>query len=371
MKKIAFFCGFYLPHLGGVERYTSNLIKELKKKYEIIILTSNDNNYATIEDLDGVKIYRLPVYSVFKNRFPLLKKNTEYKKIIKQIENEKIDYIFCNTRYYNTSILGAKMSKKLNAKLLVLDHSSNHISIGIGILDKLGAIYEHYLTNIIKRYNPSFYGVSKKCNEWLKHFKINAKGVFYNSIDDSEYEKYYKKVTNDKIVISYIGRIIQEKGVINLMEAFKKLCNDYNNIELVIAGDGPLLDSLKKKYTADNITFLGKINHEEVMKLCVRTDIFVHPSMYPEGLPTSILEAGIMKTAIVATDRGGTKEVISNDSLGIIVEENVEDLYAKLKKLISNPDMIEKYKENIHKQVINKFTWKQTAIVVDKELRKL
>lgn len=370
MKTIMFFCGFYLPHLGGVERYTNNLVKELKNKYNIIIVTTNDNNYTSYEKKDGVKIYRLPTYSVLKNRFPILKKNKEYRKLIKEIKSEKVDYTFCNARYYGTTILGLKLGKKNNSKLLVLDHSSDHITLGNFIFDKLIAVYEHYITSKIKRYNPNFYGVSKRCNEWLKHFKINSSGVFYNSIDGLEFNKYYKELKNDKIMISYIGRLIQEKGVLNLLEAFKNLSKKYNNIELSIAGDGPLLDKIKKDYKAGNIHFLGKIDHENVMNLCVRTDIFVHPSMYPEGLPTSILEAGIMKTAIVATDRGGTKEVIKDDSVGIIVEENSQDLYDKLEYLILNPSELDKYKENIHKRIMNNFTWKQTAVTVDNELKK-
>lgn len=371
MKTIVFFCGFYLPHLGGVERYTSNLIKELKNKYNIIIVTTNDNNYSSYEKTEGVKIYRLPTYSIFKNRFPILKKNSEYRKLVNNLQSEKIDYIFCNARYYGTTILGLKLGKKKNSKMIVLDHSSDHITMGNVLLDKVVAIYEHYITSKIKRYNPNFYGVSKKCNEWLKHFKIEAKGVFYNSIDDLEFKKYYKESRNDKIMISYIGRLIKEKGVLNLLSAFKKLSEKYSNIELTIAGDGPLLEMIKKDYRESNIHLLGKIDHDNVMQLCSKTDIFVHPSMYPEGLPTSILEAGIMKTAIVATDRGGTKEVIHNDSVGIIVEENMEDLYEKLDYLISNPTEIERYKENIHERIMNNFTWKQTAVLVDSELKKL
>ena len=154
------------------------------------------------------------------------------------------------------------------------------------------------------------------------------------------------------------------------MDAFTSVSLDYDNIKLIIAGDGPILDDLKKKYNENNITFLGKIDYDEVMKLCVKTDIFVHPSMYPEGLPTSILEAGIMKCAVIATDRGGTCEVITSDDIGLIVEENVEDLIKKLRYLLDNPKKVDKLKENIHKRIMESFTWKQTAKTVIKEIEK-
>lgn len=370
-KTIAFFNGFYIPHLGGVERYTNKLSERLKENYNIIVVTTNDSNTKNYEVLDGIKVYRLPVHNLCKNRYPFLRKNKEYKELLEKILKEKIDFIICNTRYYQTSILGAKVSKKKNAKLIFLDHSSNHVTIGNKILDKLGSIYEDHLTRKIKKYNPKFYGVSKKCNEWLKYYKIEAQGVFYNSIDDAVYKQYYKKrKENKKLKISYIGRIIPEKGVINLLDAFEEINKKHKDIELTIAGDGPILSELKEKYKNKNINFLGKLGYEEVMKLCVETDIFVHPSMYPEGLPTSILEAGIMKTAIIATDRGGTCEVINNPKYGLIVKENKDDLIEKLNYLIENPNKIDELKENIHERIINNFTWKQTAKTVEKELEK-
>ena len=368
-KTIAFFNGFYIPHLGGVERYTSKVVEILKKKYNIIIVTTNDNNYKSKEIIDDIKVYRLPVYSLCKNRYPFLHKNSEYKELLDDLNKEKIDYIICNTRYYQTSILGSKVSKDKKCPLYVIDHSSNHISVGNKILDFFGSIYEHHLTKKIKRYNPKFYGVSKRCNKWLKHFDIKASGVFYNAIDDKVYNEFYHEVNNgDTIVLSYIGRIIKEKGVLNLLEAFSELRKKYSNIELHIAGDGPLLEKIKNEYTDSHIHFLGKLNYEEVMNLCVKTDIFVHPSMYPEGLPTSILEAGVMKCAVVATDRGGTKEVINNSNVGLIVKENVEDLVKKLDFLLSNYDEMNKLKENIHNRIIHNFTWNQTAKAIEKEL---
>ena len=368
-KTIAFFNGFFIPHLGGVERYTSKVIEILKKDYNIIIITTNDNNYPSKEELEGIKVYRLPVYSLCKNRYPFLHKNKEYKDLLEDIRKEKIDYVICNTRYYQTSILGAVISKEKKCSLYIIDHSSNHISIGNKVLDYFGSLYEHYLTNKIKKYNPKFYGVSKRCNKWLNHFDIKASGVFYNAIDDKVYDEFYQPIDNgNKVVISYIGRIIKEKGILNLLNAFNEVKKNHSNIELYIAGDGPLLDNLKREYTDSSIHFLGKLNYEEVMNLCVKTDIFVHPSMYPEGLPTSILEAGVMKCAVVATDRGGTKEVINNNNVGLIVEENVEDLVKKLDFLLNNRDKMNELKENIHNRIIQNFTWKQTAKAIEKEL---
>ena len=189
--KICIFTGFFLPHLGGVERYTDKLAKELKNKgYKVIVVCSNDNNYADYEQLENCFIYRLPTYNIVKSKYPILKKTKAFKKIIKMIEEENCDFYICNTRFYLTSILCGKMAKKYNKKMFVIEHGSSHFTVNNKILDFMGAKYEHFLTNRLKNYNPQFFGVSERCNNWLKHFKIIASGIFYNSVDENVYEKY-------------------------------------------------------------------------------------------------------------------------------------------------------------------------------------
>jgi glycosyltransferase, group 1 family len=366
-KTIAIFTGYYLPFLGGIERYTEKLIKHLNHLgYNIIIVTSNYDNLKEFEQNEYYSIYRLPVYSLFCKRYPIIKKNKDYKRILQELSTKQIDAIICNTRFHLTSLIGGKFAKKYNIPVLAIEHGSNHFTVNNKILDFFGQIYEHLLTNHLKRYIKSYYGVSERCNKWLKHFNIDAKGVFYNSVEKTAYDKFKNKtyLTNNKgkTIITYAGRLIKEKGIMELLEAYSNISKNYKNLLLVIAGDGPLLDQLKEKYhNQKDIKFVGKLNYDEVMALYNNTDIFVYPSMYPEGLPTSILEAGIMKCAIVATDRGGTIEVINNEKYGRIAQETVEDIERQICTYLDNNDIMIKCKENIHQRINEEFTWDVTA----------
>ncbi|MCC9975915.1 glycosyltransferase family 4 protein, partial [Streptococcus agalactiae] len=176
-----------------------------------------------------------------------------------------------------------------------------------------------------------------------------AKGVIYNSVSESLGSDFadtaYLEKSADDIFITYAGRIIKEKGIELLLEAF--LMSQYSeNVYLQIAGDGPELAHLKEKYQSKQINFLGKLNFEQTMSLMAQTDIFVYPSMYPEGLPTSILEAGLLSSAIIATDRGGTVEVIDSPELGIIMEENTQSLHESLDLLVKDKALREKLQQN-------------------------
>lgn len=366
MKTIAIFSGYYLPHLGGVERYTYNLAKKLKQiGYNIIIITSRyDKELKEIEETDYAKIYRLPTYKIAAERYPINKKNKRFKEIFKMLENENIDSAIIQTRFWTTSYFASKFVAKNNIPACLIEHGSTHFTVNNKILDKFGEIYEHKLTNAIRRNVKDFYGVSKKCTEWLKHFGIEAKGVFYNSINIEEVEEYKKYIQkdSDKIIITYVGRMIEEKGVLKLIEAFKKLEKKYDNLELDLAGAGPILEKIiAENKDEKNIKILGKLSHDEVLKLLGKTTIFVNPSAFSEGLPTTILEAGIMNCAVVATPMGGTTEIISGDDFGYICGFETDEILEKIEKLIRNKDEITKLSSNINDKVRKQFSWDVTA----------
>lgn len=366
-KTIAFFTGYYVPHLGGIEIYTKALATELKKMgYRIIVVTSNSDSLRNIEKGEFY-IYRLPIHKLFRNRYPVIHKNREYRQLIDAILHEKIDYVICNTRFYLTTLIGVKIAEQKRVPTLLIEHGSHHYSVGNKVLDFFGALYEHALTAIIKSKVEKFYGVSKACNQWLKHFGIQAKEIFYNSIDDKEYEtfrhQHFLRKT-PKIVINYTGRILPEKGVEELLRAYLNIVDDFPDSLLTIAGDGPMLARLKRKYQHQNIKFFGRLSHNQVMTLYNDTDVLVYPSMYPEGLPTAILEAGLMKCAVIATDMGGITEVIDDPKYGLLTTGNSKDIEKQLRKLLGNPETIATLKNNLHHKIVKQFDWSKTAQIV-------
>lgn len=374
MEKIAIFTGYYLPHTGGVERYVCNLAKELKNQNKeiLIVTTKYEENLKEIEDLGYAKIYRMPIYNIFSSRYPILKTNKQYRNLIKELEKENIDSIILNTRFHLTSLIGAKFAKKQKIPTCLIEHGSTHFTVYNKVLDNLGHIYEHALTNKMKSLVKDYYGVSLKCNEWLEHFKIQAKGVFYNCINEDEYEKYklsnYEKCEDKKIIISYVGRMIKEKGILEIIEAYEEL-DKKEQIQLILAGDGPLLKELENRNLNKNILLTGKLNHDEVMGLLNKTDIFVHPSSFAEGMPTSILEAGLMKCAIVATPAGGTAEVINNKELGIICDSSKNSIKEAIEYYLNNEEKRKESAEKLHNRVKKNFTWNVMSKHIAEEIK--
>lgn len=159
MKTIAFFSGYFLPHTGGIERYEDNLAKKLfRQNIKVVIITTKyQKELKDIEDFGYAIVYRIPIYKIFSSRYPIIKKNKKYKEMMKLLEKENIDYCILNTRFQLTSLVGAKFAKKQNIPMCIIEHGTSHFTVYNPLLDFFGHIYEHLLTNHMKRYVNQFY----------------------------------------------------------------------------------------------------------------------------------------------------------------------------------------------------------------------
>lgn len=363
-KTVAIFNGYYLPHLGGVERYTYNISKKLVEQgYNVIIVTTqHSDDLLNEEEQESIKIYRLPIKNIWKNRYPFFKKNELYHSLIKKISAEPIDYYIANTRFHLPALLGTELAKKKGKEAIVIEHGSSYLTLNQPVLDLFLQKIEHWLIKKVKKNTSLFYGVSNESSEWLKNFKIKAKGVLPNAVSIEEYNNQKIEKSQNKIVISYAGRLIpQMKGVEILLSAFEKLSKERKDLELVIAGDGPLLKVIQKQYSQENITFLGRIPYEEVLELDAKSDIFVLMSR-SEGFATAMLEAAMLENVVIATPTvGGARDIMPDESYGFIIENSESVLLETLEKIIADKEEMRRVQKKVSKNVIENFTWEQST----------
>lgn len=377
MKQYIIFSANYLPNLGGVERYTYNLSKKLVKKgYGVVVVTSNVDKFASYEEQENIKIYRIPCINLLDGRFPVLKLNFEFFELLKEISKTKYDLCIVNTRFYVHSLFGVLFGRKHSKKTIVIEHGTNHFTINNRFWDFLGHIYEHTITFFIKFLCKEYYGVSLACNKWLSHYKIKAVSTLHNAIDIDHINYLLKnsevnyideyQLPKDSIMVTYTGRLVKEKGILKLIETINEINKINKNIYLFIAGDGDLFDKINRNENS-NIKVLGKLNFNQVISLLKQTDIFCLPTDYPEGFPTSVIEAAACKCFVITTDSGGSKELIINDDYGIILKENsVKEIIDSINYVVNNHGYKERAKQLSYDRCIENFVWDIVANKVEK-----
>jgi glycosyltransferase involved in cell wall biosynthesis len=186
---------------------------------------------------------------------------------------------------------------------------------------------------------------------FLKKLNINKNKIFLirGSGVNINYFKYVKEPNIPPIIVTFVGRLIKDKGIETLFKAFKQVNSIDKNIQLLIAGsiDTSNLSAISEGYInrklKENkyITWLGNVsNIREVWK---KTHIAILPSRR-EGLPKSLLEAAAVGKPIIATDVPGCREIAINNFNAITVPlDNADELAKAILYLGNNQQVRVKY----------------------------
>jgi len=165
------------------------------------------------------------------------------------------------------------------------------------------------------------------------------------------------------ITIGYIGRLVEGKGLEDLLMAIKNLNFKFqiSNFKVLIYGEGPIKNKLKKMAQELNIgnkiEWRGFVPYSKVPEALSQIDIFVYPSWH-EGFGRSIMEALAMKKAVVATRVGGIPDLIKDNENGFLVSpHNPQELAQKIKMLMENKELREKFGRAGREWVSENFEW--------------
>ena len=140
--------------------------------------------------------------------------------------------------------------------------------------------------------------------------------------------------------VLYFGRYSEEKGIHTLAEVCKKL----PDIPFHFVGSGPLEEELRQ---IANIKLLGFLSGETLMKEIAQAKFVVFPSECYENCPFTVMEAQLYGTPVIASDIGGTPELLEENQTGELFESgNVEILAKKIENLWQDTERLERYTVN-------------------------
>ncbi|MBQ5872556.1 MAG: glycosyltransferase family 4 protein [Bacteroidales bacterium] len=177
-----------------------------------------------------------------------------------------------------------------------------------------------------------------------------------------EVEEMAKGIKKDGIfTFIFVGRIVGDKGINELVSAFVELHKKYENTGLLLIGNFEQhLDPLKAetlnvidKHTS--IESLGPKYGDELLAYYAASDCFVFPS-YREGFPNTVMEAGAMGLPSIVTDINGSREIIIDGKNGVIIpSKDVEALYHAMEEMITNSDKTKEYADNAREMIASRF----------------
>lgn len=128
------------------------------------------------------------------------------------------------------------------------------------------------------------------------------------------------RLNSGAVTLLFLSRIVREKGIFDLLEAYRRLRKSSRRYQLHIAGDGPDHEELRE--IADGIpgiTFHGYVSGEAKKSCFMEAGVFCLPTYYGEGLPTVLLEAMAFGLPLVTTRVGGIPDVVEDGENGSFV----------------------------------------------------
>ena len=156
-----------------------------------------------------------------------------------------------------------------------------------------------------------------------------------------------------------VGRIVGDKGINELINAFVSLNNEYKNTHLILVGrEEPNLDPIKpetKKEIENNssIEYVGE--QSDVRPFYAAADALVFPS-YREGFPNVVIEAGAMGLPSIVTDINGSREIIIEGKNGTIIpSKDVDALYQAMKHFVENPNEVKLMAANSRQLIASRY----------------
>lgn len=349
---------------GSLNTFCRGLLSELQQEgYEVIAVSSPGDALEEIHEREGVKTYavqmerRIAPFSDLKSLWGL----------IKVFHHEKPDMVHSITP--KAGLLSMIAAWICRVPIRLHTFTGLVFPTATGIKQKILIATDRLTCACATHIVPEGEGVKQdliKFNITKKPLKVlgygNIRGIDLKhfSADLPEVQLQANKIrNNDVLTFIFIGRLVGDKGINELIDAFSKLNKQQPHTRLLLVGRFEHdLDPLKPETLAEidrnpSIEAVGQQN--DVRPWLAASDVFVFPS-YREGFPNVVIEAGAMGLPSIVTDINGSREIIVDGQNGIIVPPRQSDrLLLAMEKFITDKDLKTKLASEARQMIVDRF----------------
>lgn len=364
----------YPPRVvGGISKVVYDLShKMVKEGNEVTVVTYKDgDNVKYYENDKGVEVYRVDNYMIRPNNFIDWIMQLNFNMITKANEiinkNGKFDVIHAHDwlvaysaksikESYNIPLISTIHATESGRNSGIHDETQRYINDSEWMLTYESSeviVNSNYMKNEVQR----LFG--------LPYDKINVipNGVnlqlFSNVNVDYDFRRQYA-MDNEKIIL-YVGRLVYEKGIQNLIAAMPKILDRYHDSKLIICGRGGMIDELREqvKYLGiDNkVYFAGYCDSKKMQKMYKCADVAVFPSTYePFGIVA--IESMLSGTPTIVSDVGGLNEIVEHGVTGMkSYAGNANSIADSVLALLFDPKLCSNISQNAIKKVKENYNW--------------
>ena len=350
---------------NSINTFYRGLLKEMQEKdgYEVVVASSPGQPLEEIKEREGVRTYAVAM----ERHMAPFKDLKSLWGLIKVFGKEKPDMVHSITPKAGLLSMMAAWVCRVPVRLhtftgLVFPTSTGLKRKILMFTDKLTCAFATHIVpegEGVKNDLQNF-GITQKPLKVLGYG--NIMGVDLKRFDpkDEDVIREAEEIRKAGIfTFIFIGRLVGDKGINELVDAFKRLNQDYPETRLILVGpEDQNLDPLKPDTLEEiernkAIEAVGK--KSDVRPWLLASDAFVFPS-YREGFPNVVIEAGAMGLPTIVTDINGSREIIVDGENGVIIpSKTVEVLYKAMKEFVENPEILSKYKKNARSLVASRF----------------
>ena len=269
------------------------------------------------------------------------------------INIHSIDLVYTNT---STILCGGISAKQNGIPSLLHIHE---IPTG-------NKFYEFFSGKIINRISSKVLTVSNSVkNHWLKNISELKIERVYNGIEYKKMDSVIKlEKDHDDFVITSVARLIPYKGHMYLIEIANELIKKSSKFKFLIVGDTLPSYALYEKSIKQKVIDLGLENQikflgfrNDVSSILKQSDLFIHPAISPDPLPTVLFESLYNNLPTAATNLGGAIEILDNGNNGLLIPSDDPKKAADfINEYCSNTKLQKKHLENSKKNFKTNFS---------------
>ena len=362
--KIAQITKYFYPHRGGIESHVLGISKEfVEKGLNVKVFTSNIPKGKRREEINGIKVFRSPVFFTFSN-------GPFSPGILMDLLNNDYDLIHLHLPDPFFSIF-AYIASLIKRKPLVVTYHADIIKDRW--YEKLLKIIYYPILYLILRHSKRIIATSPnyvKESSVLKHF-IDKIEIAPNFVDEKRFNpdvsgeniRRRYKLENKKVVL-FLGRFVPYKGIEYLIDAFIRVKDNIENSVLLLVGDGVLRKKLMNlAKDEENIIFI-KPKENEIPEYYAACDLFVLPSITrQEAFGITLLEAMATGKVCITTNISGMPYVVNNCGIKISPKD-VDALKYAIIELLGNDAYRKRMGKCGRKRVEEYFTRKRVADII-------